>query len=1290
MTGKYVRSRMPGAGRRSTLTALVAGVLLALTGSLLVATNAAATPSATPPKPAEATTKATKTTSAAKKASAEVCGGAISWYTVVSCAGIEDGQEHAYTLPSLEAPDRLLFRMSEANPDARVVGHLTAPDGTQCIFSPFPDVRECAVGEAGTYRITVDSDGSSAYTLSVASIRSSACTPLSAADLSPTAPGRTGDLAATTVGDCYQFAGVADDIVQIGGGTEIVTIYDAGATEVCGSRFYQPTSCTMTGTGPYRALVLQPRENQTAYTLRLAKLNDATGCPALAVAPFGTPGTATVGGTLAPEATTCRSVTLSAGRHAIRTYSEAGGFGDPVTFSFYDHAGRSLCDGSSRDSCEIPADGTYLLEIGNYRDQALAFGASVIALRDTRGCAPEVGTDWNLPVLSKPNTVALQLDCQPIKAVAGDRLMIRSGDPASVRVVDRDGVATCERSWGQQECVLEGTGPYRVLSTGNSDSGEYQLDFGRLTNPAGCAPLALTKFGVAPPAGPDGSRCRELTVTTPATYMIESGMTQGDEVTQRKPAYGTDGLHACENLARCSLQAGQYFVITPQTARIAAFPVTATDGCVPQPADAFTPVRGTMTSYAQFDCVQLNAPAGAVLLPIEPSGADLTSGVVLDATGAELCLRERDDNPCKLTGTAPFRALLTSRVGQNPSSYAFTMPRIDETTGCQAFPQGDFTTPGGVSLALRPDRFAACLTIPAGAHSTEEIVQFNRTAGTGTARIFVLDSTGREQCASNQSANERRFCLLDTGSAYQAYLVGSDATSTYQAVRRDVTAGAKGCGAVGSTVVGTTAASGTTDRTQVRCHKLTGATTDKFLMNTRDATGDIGMTVLGPDGQEACRFTGGTGCLATGFASYQVIVQQGGAVVPGAAYKLEAFKVATAAGPAAECTKVANSGYGFGPFTGELTTARTATCTSFPMVANKQLTGQAVNLASGGPELFVSGIGSANGENCNSFGDGQGGFSCYGWSTPSWNQIIVLSLPEDKSTSVKYRLSAGCDIPLCGGAVFGVSGVTPASAAAGTTATLTVTGKSLHLKDVVRLTASGLPAVAGVVKTVSADRTKATVTVNLAGVAPGVRTLAVGSFAGETVTLAKAFTVGPKALAVAGAPTVVGPVRVGAVVRSTPGKWVPAATGYTYQWRDNGVAIRGASAATYTPVAAMVGHKLSVTVTGSRAGSTSAAATSAGVLVTAGLAPVAKVLPVLKGTVKAGKAVTVSAGTWAPACTSYRYQWYSAGKAVASGTKSGLVLTAAMAKKTVYAAVTCGRTGHASGRAVTKTYTVAA
>jgi hypothetical protein len=60
-------------------------------------------------------------------------------------------------------------------------------------------------------------------------------------------------------------------------------------------------------------------------------------------------------------------------------------------------------------------------------------------------------------------------------------------------------------------------------------------------------------------------------------------------------------------------------------------------------------------------------------------------------------------------------------------------------------------------------------------------------------------------------------------------------------------------------------------------------------------------------------------------------------------------------------------------------------------------------------------------------------------------------------------------------------------------------------------------------------------------------------------------------------------------------------------------------------------------------------------------------------------------GTWSPACMSYGYQWYSGGVAVAGATRSTLLLTAARAPWSLYAAVTCARTGYVSGRAVSNT-----
>jgi hypothetical protein len=102
--------------------------------------------------------------------------------------------------------------------------------------------------------------------------------------------------------------------------------------------------------------------------------------------------------------------------------------------------------------------------------------------------------------------------------------------------------------------------------------------------------------------------------------------------------------------------------------------------------------------------------------------------------------------------------------------------------------------------------------------------------------------------------------------------------------------------------------------------------------------------------------------------------------------------------------------------------------------------------------------------------------------------------------------------PLAGEApapVFGLSGITPAVAAAGTTATLTVHGELLESTDIVRFTARGRLPVAGLVTSVSADHTAATVAVDLTKAAPGTWDLMVAAASGEALFIPKALTVSP-------------------------------------------------------------------------------------------------------------------------------------------------------------------------------------
>ena len=79
----------------------------------------------------------------------------------------------------------------------------------------------------------------------------------------------------------------------------------------------------------------------------------------------------------------------------------------------------------------------------------------------------------------------------------------------------------------------------------------------------------------------------------------------------------------------------------------------------------------------------------------------------------------------------------------------------------------------------------------------------------------------------------------------------------------------------------------------------------------------------------------------------------------------------------------------------------------------------------------------------------------------------------------------------------------------------------------------------------------------------------------------------------ASVPTISGTARVGSTLSAVPRTWGPAPVTLRYQWRANGIAITGATASTYKPGTAMRGKALSVTVTGSKAGYTTAARTSA-------------------------------------------------------------------------------------------------
>jgi hypothetical protein len=162
--------------------------------------------------------------------------------------------------------------------------------------------------------------------------------------------------------------------------------------------------------------------------------------------------------------------------------------------------------------------------------------------------------------------------------------------------------------------------------------------------------------------------------------------------------------------------------------------------------------------------------------------------------------------------------------------------------------------------------------------------------------------------------------------------------------------------------------------------------------------------------------------------------------------------------------------------------------------------------------------------------------------------------------------------------------------------------------------------------------------------------------------------------------TITGTAKVGSTLAAVPGTWESMPLVLTYQWKANGVAITGATAATYKPAAAQVGKTITVTVTEQRTAgkggyaitSKTSAATAAVVAGTLGPAPV----PAITGPAKVGSTLTAVPGTWGPAPVALTYQWKANGVAITGATAATYKVAAAHRGKTLTVTVTGTKAGY--------------
>ena len=191
------------------------------------------------------------------------------------------------------------------------------------------------------------------------------------------------------------------------------------------------------------------------------------------------------------------------------------------------------------------------------------------------------------------------------------------------------------------------------------------------------------------------------------------------------------------------------------------------------------------------------------------------------------------------------------------------------------------------------------------------------------------------------------------------------------------------------------------------------------------------------------------------------------------------------------------------------------------------------------------------------------------------------------------------------------------------------------------------------------------ITVSVTGKKAGYSTL-VRTSAGTVAVRAGILT--------AGSPKITGTAKVGLTLRATPGRWGPAGITFTYRWKANGVGISGATRSVYTVGGDHSGKRITVTVTGKKAGYTTIVRASARTAAVAA-GTLTATTPKITGTTKVGQTLRATPGQWGPA-VALTYRWKANGANISGATGSSFTIGGDLAGKKITVTVTGKKTGY--------------
>ncbi|MFE5792195.1 hypothetical protein ACFQ8C_06380 [Streptomyces sp. NPDC056503] len=999
-------------------------------------------------------------------------------------------------------------------------------------------------------------------------------------------------------------------------------------------------------------------------------------CPALPLAPLGEPGEEIRYVTVAAEGTACFSVTVERpGTHRILLG------GDDRTYpSLYAGEQKVACeDWVYKDAwCDLAA-GAYTLRLVNTHWQPVRNRVALVPLMaGAKGPCPAVpGTAYDTAPVTRTLAGGPGVVCHTFTAAPGDRITREMTGAESVWISDATGKRLCVgyNPDGSEGCVLpEGTGGYRVQGV---VAAEYGLTVRRLSDPAGCAEVTAAAYGTVPDRSGPATGCKTFTPTVTGLYDIRSVGESGtaDDVS----LYLRDGTYACRNKdSRCVLTAGTtYTALTADALLVLGRASTA--GCVDGIALG-TAYQGRAAGPGAVDCLNLPVPQGAHLALLSDGEAEFA---VLDSAGAAQCsdVNALWDGSCVLGGTAPYRAVVTG----GDDGYRLVAHRTDTPSACRTFVAGDLgPRPTRMSVKTGGGVFADCLTIPADAHAARELFQVEKVSGEPSAEIVVVDAAGTRICELRSYYGTFSTCALTPGLAHTVLVRGDDVPGELALTRRDVTATARGCVATPAVAVGGPSTGGVPAAPGTfLCHRVTtSAAGDTLHLNVRDALGGVRMLAYDATGRGVCDYWG-AGCAVTGSASYQVLVQVPVDGTAPASYRLDALRVGTPTGPAPECVKVPNISYGSGPLTGTLSEQRSALCAVLPTASGDRVapvfTPSGSFEQSPSPWLYDQATWK---DTCRGLiGEDGERYECglpYASPKAARPTTLVIGLPE-KPVGATTAVSAvvRCDQSPCGLDRQEIKTVGPATLGQGRIS-MTVTGSALEDSARVVVT-DGTFRAESTTLSMAPDRRSMTVGLDLTRAPLGPLNLSVYAFGRQLMQ--PSVTVVP-ALRNTAAASVSGTAVVGGKVTARTGSWSLPVDSFAYEWRADGVAVAGATAASYTIPASLQGKALSVAVVARKEGHPTLTSSSAAVTVR-GVTPVATKAPSLSGTARVRGTLVVNRGTWTEVPTSFTYQWYADGRAIGGATRSAFTLAQAQRGQRITVQVAAHRAGHPTGYAWT-------